>query len=98
MAFPCGRERLPWHLAVPGQPAGLTQVAGQPIVSANDSWMSVFSTASGLFAIGMPKCYQCMKSYKSIEKIDFGQVCFSVKKIKARNFLHPSNFALRQPH
>jgi hypothetical protein len=50
------------HRAVPGQPAGLTQVAGQPVVSANGSWMSVFSTATGLFAIGMPKCFQCMKS------------------------------------
>jgi hypothetical protein len=60
--------------------------------------MSVFNTAIGLFAIGMPKCFQCVKSYKSIEKTDFGQVFFSVTEINARNFLHPRNFALRQPH
>jgi hypothetical protein len=37
-----------------GQFAKPTQVAEQPIVSSNGSWMSVFSTAIGLFAIGMP--------------------------------------------
>jgi hypothetical protein len=42
------------RFASPGQSARLAQVAGQPVVSANGSWMSVFSTATGLFAIGMP--------------------------------------------
>jgi hypothetical protein len=86
------------HRAALGQSARPTQVAGQPVVSANGSWMSVFSTATGLFAIVMPKCFQCMKSYKSLEKTDFGHVCFSATEINARNFLHPRNFALRQPH
>jgi hypothetical protein len=45
------------HRAALGQSARPTQVAGQPVVSSNGSWMSVFSTATGLFAIGMPKYF-----------------------------------------
>jgi hypothetical protein len=42
------------HRAALGQSARPTQVAEQPVVSSNGSWMLVFSTATGLFAIGMP--------------------------------------------
>jgi hypothetical protein len=53
-----GRKAAAEQLAKPGQSAGLSQVAGQPVVSSNGSWMSVFSTTTGLFAIAMPTHFE----------------------------------------
>ena len=47
-------ENAAVQFANPWQAAGFTQVAGQPVVSTNGSWMSVFSTTMGPIAILMP--------------------------------------------